>query len=329
MEIVEMRKLLGLSQAKFAKKYDIPKRTIENWESGKNKCPEYLRELLEKAVKEDMRGKEKRDATNKNPFDAILDVYDKLGVEEVIPIAHIRIRPDIGILLDDNGNFLGAMINRDERCSIPCTIDSESRTSGIAPHPIHDNMTYLCGDYPKYKERHTAYMQQLEDYVNNVDDKLAKSVWLYLQKDTIRYNISQLSSQIKDTSEEKLMIVFATLTHPNTISKEWTDYYLSSLPKNGICSITGIMDHIPDKYPKGIRYPSDMAKLFIATPKKLDSMPTIAPGYIASQKIIHTMQFITYEGESWVYSLFRNEDNLSAEYNKWLKKYTMKHVETV
>lgn len=262
---------------------------------------------------------------SKDKYEAILEAYEKFGVEEIIPIAHIRIRPDIGILLDDNGNFLGAMINRDERCSIPCTIGSESRTNNIAPHPIHDNMTYLCGDYPKYKERHTAYMQQLEDYVNNVDDKLAKSVLLYLQKYTIRYDISELVKQIKDTSEEKLMIVFATLTHQDTISKEWKDYYLSSLPKNGICSITGIMDHIPDKYPKGIRYPSDMAKLFMATPKKLDSMPTIAPGYIASQRIIHTLQFMTYEGESWVYSLFRNEDNLSAEHNKWLKKYQFKN----
>lgn len=29
--------------------------TLENWESGKSKCPEYVRELLERAVKEDVK----------------------------------------------------------------------------------------------------------------------------------------------------------------------------------------------------------------------------------------------------------------------------------
>ena len=80
-----------------------------------------------------------------NVYNDILKQYDDLGIEDIIPIAHVRIKPDIGILLDDNGNFLGAIINNKERCSIPCTIDSESRTSGTAPHPISDNMSYICG----------------------------------------------------------------------------------------------------------------------------------------------------------------------------------------
>ena len=31
----------------------IPIRTLENWESGKSKCPDYVRQLLERAVLED------------------------------------------------------------------------------------------------------------------------------------------------------------------------------------------------------------------------------------------------------------------------------------
>lgn len=53
MSIQEMRALLCLSQSKFGKKYGIPKRTIENWESGSSKCPDYVLSLLERAVKED------------------------------------------------------------------------------------------------------------------------------------------------------------------------------------------------------------------------------------------------------------------------------------
>ena len=49
----EIRSLTGLSQAKFGKKYGIPRRSIENWESGKTECPSYLVDLLERVVKED------------------------------------------------------------------------------------------------------------------------------------------------------------------------------------------------------------------------------------------------------------------------------------
>ena len=96
---------------------------------------------------------------NGNVWKEVLKQYEMLGVENIIPVSHIRIRPDIGILLDDNGNFVGAAIIKNERCSIPCTIDSESRTNGITPHPIHDNMTYICGEYPTYEKRHDAYMK--------------------------------------------------------------------------------------------------------------------------------------------------------------------------
>ena len=50
MNITEMRALLNVSRAEFSRQYNIPVRTLENWESGKTSCPEYVRELLEKAV---------------------------------------------------------------------------------------------------------------------------------------------------------------------------------------------------------------------------------------------------------------------------------------
>ena len=53
MELKEIRKLLGLSQAAFGKKYNIPVRTIEQWESGRRKAPIYVLELLERVVVED------------------------------------------------------------------------------------------------------------------------------------------------------------------------------------------------------------------------------------------------------------------------------------
>lgn len=46
----EIRAATGLSQIAFAQRFCMPRRTVENWESGANNCPDYLRLLLAQAV---------------------------------------------------------------------------------------------------------------------------------------------------------------------------------------------------------------------------------------------------------------------------------------
>lgn len=48
-----MRKRKGLSQQNLADRYGIPKRTIENWESGSathRECPLYVLDMLERLL---------------------------------------------------------------------------------------------------------------------------------------------------------------------------------------------------------------------------------------------------------------------------------------
>ena len=52
--ICNLRSLTGLSQQAFSDKYEIPKRTIEDWERGRRKPPEYVVKLLERVVKGDI-----------------------------------------------------------------------------------------------------------------------------------------------------------------------------------------------------------------------------------------------------------------------------------
>ena len=54
MEIKEVRKALGLSLKKFSERYKIPLRTLENWEGNKNTPPDYVLELLEYKIKNDL-----------------------------------------------------------------------------------------------------------------------------------------------------------------------------------------------------------------------------------------------------------------------------------
>lgn len=53
----EIRTLSKLSRAAFSRKYNIPIRTLEDWDNGKNNPPVYVMELLERAVREDMNEK--------------------------------------------------------------------------------------------------------------------------------------------------------------------------------------------------------------------------------------------------------------------------------
>ncbi len=54
MTIREMRNKLGDTQAEFSRRYNIPFRTIQNWETGARNPSEYILSLLETNVKDDL-----------------------------------------------------------------------------------------------------------------------------------------------------------------------------------------------------------------------------------------------------------------------------------
>lgn len=58
MRSQEIRELAGCSRAEFSRRYGIPLRTLENWDAGLNIPPDYVLNLLERAVKQDLQDKE-------------------------------------------------------------------------------------------------------------------------------------------------------------------------------------------------------------------------------------------------------------------------------
>ena len=60
MTIYEMRTALGDTQSGFAERYNIPFRTIQNWEAGVRKPPEYVVTLLESRIQSDLYNRKTR-----------------------------------------------------------------------------------------------------------------------------------------------------------------------------------------------------------------------------------------------------------------------------
>ena len=47
MTLTELRDLSGMSRKQFCEYFNIPYRTVQDWESGARKCSEYLIDLME------------------------------------------------------------------------------------------------------------------------------------------------------------------------------------------------------------------------------------------------------------------------------------------
>ena len=50
MTLKEARLAAGLTQQAMSDQFEIPKRTIEDWETGRHKCPVYVQRLIIKEL---------------------------------------------------------------------------------------------------------------------------------------------------------------------------------------------------------------------------------------------------------------------------------------
>lgn len=50
MTIKELRQQTGLTQAEFANKFNIPVKSLQNWEIGRTTPPPYIPEMIEKIL---------------------------------------------------------------------------------------------------------------------------------------------------------------------------------------------------------------------------------------------------------------------------------------
>lgn len=57
MTFKELREQSGMSRSQFGEYFEIPYRTVQNWELGLRECPDYLLKLMQ--YKLDQEGKSK------------------------------------------------------------------------------------------------------------------------------------------------------------------------------------------------------------------------------------------------------------------------------
>lgn len=55
MTFKEIRELSGMNMSQFSKHFNIPYRTIQDWEAGKRNCPVYVLELLKYRIENEQK----------------------------------------------------------------------------------------------------------------------------------------------------------------------------------------------------------------------------------------------------------------------------------
>lgn len=147
-------------------------------------------------------------------YDTYENCQSMVGVAEggrgspLMPIYHTTQQAQIEAVIDTEGSWRSAeaLEDKKERTTlIPCTEKSASRTSSPVPHPLFDNLTYLAGDYIKYRpfkgDRYSQYIEQLSDWcASPYAHPKVRAVLTYLKKGCLMEDLIRSGVLYRDES---------------------------------------------------------------------------------------------------------------------------------
>jgi CRISPR-associated protein Csd1 len=250
-------------------------------------------------------------------YDACQDIAGTIPAENdaiLIPLGHSIKKLNLVIHLNGEGEYIRAD-KCDMRICIPCTEDSEGRTSTGAisrPHPLFDQQkyfTYLDGKI--YLENLLKWLHYLSlDQTYAFAHKVLSSVYKYIMKKSL---ISDIESNFK--LNENSFIGFCVeidgvledrLWMLSEVRNAWIDYYLNEyLPAlkkpTDICYTTGKADSIyVENHPKVINSLAASAKLISGNDKDNftfrgrfeDPSQAVTVSYEASQKAHQALRWL-------------------------------------
>lgn len=89
MNLKEARTCAGLTQAEMSERFEIPKRTIENWETGKRKCPVYVEKLIVEKLEEIIMLKSEEVAKKAIEINELQEQLPEVSVGDIVKLADI------------------------------------------------------------------------------------------------------------------------------------------------------------------------------------------------------------------------------------------------
>ncbi len=257
------------------------------------------------------------------------------SVDEKQPLsllAHMSANAQIEITLNNEGDFLKAseIDKKNSKTLIPVTEKSAGRSSGIAPHPLCDTLSYIAGDFVDYsknkndKNKFDKYFLQLELWTNSdLSHPKVKAVYNYISKkcmisDLIKSGIIECNEngeinnkKISGQDYEKCLVRFIINSSIDDLnSGTWQDSslmvkyseYYSSIQEGerDVCYLKGKEDVISVNHPKGIIASDYGAKLISANDTSnftfrgrfLNSEEACTVSYEATQKAHNALTWI-------------------------------------
>lgn len=89
MNLKEARMHAGLTQAEMSERFEIPKRTIENWETDKRKCPVYVEKLIVEKLEEIIMLKSEEVAKKAIEINELQEQLPEVSVGDIVKLAEI------------------------------------------------------------------------------------------------------------------------------------------------------------------------------------------------------------------------------------------------
>lgn len=239
------------------------------------------------------------------------------GKEALLPISHIIQKAQIDIIIDDAGAFQGARAlgKGEDKTIIPATIESASRTSGAAAHPLSDNLEYLA---PYGGKKYEEYLAKLTLWAESeFSHPKVHAVLRYIQGGTLLADLAaagiiELREDGTPAAEfNKSMVRWQVIEAQGGCMACYEDqslfacfsaFYASQhqTQEQSLCLVTGEDDIACDAHPKGVHPYSYGAKLISANDNSgftyRGRFATVRQaggvGYTASQKAHAALRWI-------------------------------------
>ena len=202
----------------------------------------------------------------------------------LLPICHMTFKSEIHIILDQIGRFVSAC--RDAKVTtiiIPCTEDSAGRASGIAAHPLYDQIDYVGGINDDKTENYLSGLNAWKGTISELN-----AIYTYVSKKSMmkdllncnifkdsEYQTSNIGNGQKQLDFEKIRKIgvrFSVQFDTNTINvwehielrNAWIEHILGNVggDNSNFDYLSGeVVSQIAAQHPKNINSYTGNAKL--------------------------------------------------------------------